>query len=181
MLLIYKWSHVHVLFFDAVLRIVLVFGEVQAYNLRSKNLFFKNCWQNPTKVSFMYHQWTPTVDMFLKVPITDILVFFRNIFQEQLSWHKHPHLIIHIIFTVFLTIVYEKTDERYIKWQRMTTSDSEWYNQWQRMTTSDNGMTTSGTKSDNESYNEWQRMITSDNEWLLRPIFFSLFFSRGTN
>ena len=155
MLLIYKWSHVHVLFFDAVLRIVLVFDEVQAYNLRSKNLFFKNCWQNPTKVSFMYHQWTPTVDMFLKVPITDFLVFFRNIFQEQLSWHKHPQLIIHIIFTVFLTIVYEKTDERYIKWQRVTASDTTSDNEWQQVTT------------------EWQQVVqkvttsrtTSDSEW----------------
>ena len=55
-------------------------------------------------------------------------------------------------------IVYKKTDEWYIEWQRVvqrvTTNDNEWYNEWQRMTTSDN-----------EWYNEWQRMTTSDNEW----------------
>ena len=55
-------------------------------------------------------------------------------------------------------IVYKKTDEWYIEWQWMTTSDAksdnEWYNKWQRMTVSDN---------------EWQRVVqrmtTSDNEW----------------
>ena len=66
------------------------------------------------------------------------------------------------------TIVYKKTDEWYIEWQRVTTNDNEWqrvvqrvttndnewYNEWQRMTTSDN-----------EWYNKWQRMTTSDNEW----------------
>ena len=55
-------------------------------------------------------------------------------------------------------IVYKKTDEWYIEWQRMTNSDNEWYNEWQWMTTSDN-----------EWYNEWQRVvqrvITNDNEW----------------
>ena len=44
----------------------------------------------------------------------------------------------------FLTIVYKKTDEWYIEWQRMTTSDNELYNEW---------------------YNEWQRMTTSDKGW----------------
>ena len=56
------------------------------------------------------------------------------------------------------TIVYKKTDKRYIEWQRVTTNDNEWYNEWQRMTTS-------GTTNDNEWYNEWQRMTTSGNEW----------------
>ena len=83
-------------------------------------------------------------------------------------------------------IVYKKTDELYIEWQRVTTNgttsdnvwqrvttngtthdnewqrvttnDSEWYNEWQRMTTS-------GTTSDNEWYNEWQQVTTNDNEW----------------
>ena len=49
-------------------------------------------------------------------------------------------------------IVYKKTEEWYIEWQRVvqrvTTSDNEWYNEWQRMTTSDN-----------EWYNEWQRVV----------------------
>ena len=43
-------------------------------------------------------------------------------------------------------IVYKKTDEWYIEWQRMTASD----NKWQRVTTSEN---------------EWQRVRASDNEW----------------
>ena len=68
----------------------------------------------------------------------------------------------------FLRIIYKKTEEWYIEWQRvttndnkwqrvvqrMTTSESEWYNEWQRMTTSHK-----------EWYNEWQRITTSDNEW----------------
>ena len=51
-------------------------------------------------------------------------------------------------------IVYKKTDEWYIEWQRMTTSDNEWYNEWQRVTTSK-------TTSDNE----WKQMAMSDSEW----------------
>ena len=74
-------------------------------------------------------------------------------------------------------IVYKKTDEWYIEWQRVTTSgttsDSEWYNEWQWMTASGNEWERM-TKSDNE----WQGMTTSgttnDNEWPFRPIF--LFF-----
>ena len=68
-----------------------------------------------------------------------------------------------IISTV--KIVYKKTGECYIKWQRVTTSgttsdnnDNEWYNQWQEVTTS-------GTRGDSKWYNERQRMTTSDNEW----------------
>ena len=55
-------------------------------------------------------------------------------------------------------IVYKKTDEWYIEWQRVTTSDNEWYNKWQRMTTS-------GTTSDNEWYSKWQRVTTNGNKW----------------
>ena len=59
-------------------------------------------------------------------------------------------------------IVYKKTDEWYIEWQRVTMSgaanDNEWQRVVQRMTTSDN-----------EWYNEWQRVVQrvtkSDNEW----------------
>ena len=54
------------------------------------------------------------------------------------------------ILRVVTTIVYKKTDEWYIKWQRVTTNDNEWYNEWQRVTTSDK---------------EWQRMAMSDSEW----------------
>ena len=53
-------------------------------------------------------------------------------------------------------IVYKKTDEWYIEWQRITASDNVWYNEWQRMTTS-------GTISDNEWCNEWQRVTISAN------------------
>ena len=57
-----------------------------------------------------------------------------------------------------VAIVYKKTDEWYIEWQRVTTNDNDWYNEWQRMKMSDN---------------EWQRVgqrmkaggKTSDNEW----------------
>ena len=68
-------------------------------------------------------------------------------------------------------IVYKKTDEWYIEWQRVTTSgttsdyewrvttnDNEWHNEWQRVV---QRVTTSGTTSENE----WQRVATSDNEW----------------
>ena len=48
-----------------------------------------------------------------------------------------------------IMIVYKKTDEWYIEWYRMTTSD----NKWQQMTASD---TTSDSK--------WQRMTKDDNE-----------------
>ena len=64
-----------------------------------------------------------------------------------------------IIFQALLKpIVYKKTHEWYIEWQRVTTSDNEWYNEWQQIT--------SGTMSDNEWYNEWQQMATNDKEWL---------------
>ena len=65
-------------------------------------------------------------------------------------------------------IVYKKTGEWYIEWQRMTTNKNEWYKEWQRMTTSDNEwynqwqrVTKSGTTGDNE----WQRVTMSDKEW----------------
>ena len=61
-------------------------------------------------------------------------------------------------------IVYKKTDEWYIEWQRLTTSgitsDNEWYNELQRMTASDKEWQRVTTSDD-----EWQRMTTSDNEW----------------
>ena len=76
----------------------------------------------------------------------------------------------------FGMIVYKKTDEWYIEWQRMRTSDNEWYNEWQRViqrvttsgTTSDNEwqrMTTSGTMSDNKWYNKWQRVTAGGIKW----------------
>ena len=48
------------------------------------------------------------------------------------------------LWPILNTIVYKKTYEWYIEWQRMTTSDNKWYNEWRRMKTSDN---------------EWQRVV----------------------
>ena len=79
-------------------------------------------------------------------------------------------------------IVYKKTDEWYIEWQRgttndndwqqmvqrVTTNDNEWYKEWQQMTTSDNEwqrVVSWVTNSDNEWYNEWQRVTTNGNVW----------------
>ena len=43
------------------------------------NIFFKICWQYPTKASFEYQQWTATVHIFLKVP--DIYRFIGLLFK----------------------------------------------------------------------------------------------------
>ena len=62
----------------------------QAANISSKKFFFKNLLTNSTKVYFVYQQWTPTVDLFLKVSITDYLdFFFQSKFQDMLFWRKH--------------------------------------------------------------------------------------------
>ena len=39
---------------------------------------------------------------------------------------------------LFISIVYKKTDEWYIEWQRATTSGTTSDDEWQRVTTSDN-------------------------------------------
>ena len=71
--------------------------------------------------------------------------------KNQLLKHKckqqEEKCVWHAVYTPFLLIVYKKTDEWYIEWQQMTTSDNEWYNEWQRRTKSDN---------------EWQWMTASD-------------------
>ena len=55
-------------------------------------------------------------------------------------------------------IVYKKTDEWYIEWQRVLDQVTTSYNEWKRMTTSG---TTNGSV--------WQRVVlwvkTSDNKW----------------
>ena len=55
-------------------------------------------------------------------------------------------------------IVYKKTDEWYIEWQRVVDQVTTSYNEWKRMTTS-------GTTNDSV----WQRVVlwvkTSDNKW----------------
>ena len=70
------------------------------------------------------------------------------------------------------TIVRQKTDESYNKWQRVTTSgttsESKWYNEWQRVTMNDNkwqGVTTSDTTSNNECQRVVQQMKTNETEW----------------
>ena len=73
------------------------------------------------------------------------------------------------LFTCFdlFMIVYKKTEEWYIEWQWVKTSNNEWYNEWQQMTTSDNEwqqVTTSGTTTENER----QRVVTSANFPFLR-------------
>ena len=69
-------------------------------------------------------------------------------------------------------IVYKKTDEWYIKWQRVaksgTTSDNEWQRVVQRVTTNDNEwqrVVQRVTANDNEWYNKWQRVTSNDNKW----------------
>ena len=62
-------------------------------------------------------------------------------------------------------IVYKKTDERYIEWQRARTSGTKSENGWQWMTTSGQQMTSSVTTSGTTSDNEWQRVTTNGNEW----------------
>ena len=67
-------------------------------------------------------------------------------------------------FKLFKTIVYKKTDEWYIEWQRVTTSGTTSGNEWEWVTTNGNEwqrMTTLGTTNDNE----WQRVTTNDNKW----------------
>ena len=74
-------------------------------------------------------------------------------------------------------IVYKKTDEWYIEWERVTTSgttsDNEWERVVQRVTMSDKEWQKVTT-----SDKEWQRMLkrvtTNDNEWPFRLVF--LFF-----
>ena len=51
-------------------------------------------------------------------------------------------------FVHLFSIIYKKTDEWHIEWQRMTTSDNEWYNEWQQMAMSDSEW--------QQWYNEWK-------------------------
>ena len=71
-------------------------------------------------------------------------------------------------------IVYKKTEQWYIEWQRVmqrkTTNDNEWQpmttsgtirdSEWERVTMSDNEWQRMTTR-----HNEWQRLTTTDNEW----------------
>ena len=72
----------------------------------------------------------------------------ENFFQRT-----HPWIFV-VIVNGLRTIVYKKTDEWYIEWQRITTSgatnDNEWQRVVQRVRTNDN---------------ELQQMAISDSEW----------------
>ena len=67
---------------------------------------------------------------------------------------------------MILLIVYKKTDECYIEWQRVTTSgttsDNKWQRVVQRVTTNDKEWQWV-TTNDNEWYKEWQRVTISAN------------------
>ena len=60
-------------------------------------------------------------------------------------------------------MIYKKTDELYIEWQRMRPNDSEWQQVVQQVTPNDNEwqrVVQRVTISDNE----WQKVITNDSE-----------------
>ena len=59
----------------------------------------------------------------------------------------------------YLWIVYKKTDEWYIEWQRVTTNDKE----WQQVI-----------RNGNEWHNELQRMTTSDHFGYFSGVFFQI-------
>ena len=61
-------------------------------------------------------------------------------------------------------IVYKKTDEWYIEWQRVVQQETMSDNVWQWVTTNDN------------DDNKWEQMTTSDSEWLI----FLFWNNRGT-
>ena len=88
-----------------------------------------------------------------------LLDFFRSMFSFYSHWKHHfPFIRKHHK----ARIVYKKTDEWYIGWQRVvqrvTTNDKEWQQ-----------MTTSGPTSDKEWQREIQRVTTNSNEWQRVP------------
>ena len=85
------------------------------------------------------------------LPVNFVKCLRTSFFTEHLWW-----LLLFSVEAVssfallFFLIVYKKTDEWYIEWQRVTTSGTTSYNndnEWQWV------------------YSEWQRIKTSDNEW----------------
>ena len=93
--------------------------------------------------------------------------FLQKLGQVLLT--KSKRLLKRLKFTSKKLIVYKKTDEWYIKGQRVTTSGTRSDNEWQQVTTNNNEwynelqrVTTSSTTSGNEWYNEWQRVTTND-------------------
>ena len=89
------------------------------------------------------------------LPVNFVKCLRTSFFTEHLWW-----LLLFSVEAVssfallFFLIVYKKTDEWYIEWQRVTTrgatTDKEWQRVIQRVTTNDK---------------EWQQMTASDNEW----------------
>ena len=72
-----------------------------------------------------------------------------HMFFHKRYFNRNIRLFEMLIFM----IVYKKTEEWYIEWQRVTTNDSKWEQVVQRVITSDN-----------DWYNEWQQVTKSDNE-----------------
>ena len=68
-------------------------------------------------------------------------------------------------------IVYKKTDEWYIEWQRMKTSDSEWEgvtrndNEWQRMTASN-----PTNENDTVPFKEWKTATKHRNRYTIQRV-----------
>ena len=110
-------------------------------------------------------------------PNTGVFLRIMRNFEERLFYRTPP---------VAASIVYKKTNEWYIEWQRVATSgtnsDRKWYKEWQqvvqRVTTNDNEwqrVVQQVTTNDNKwqqvvqrviaSDNQWHRMTRSDNEW----------------
>ena len=84
------------------------------------------------------------------LPLYGTFYWKWNIFDIALNFNSYFILTYYLWFSKpFLMIVYKKTDEWYIEWQRVTTNNNECYNEW---------------KNDSEWYNEWQQMTTNSNE-----------------
>ena len=91
--------------------------------------------------------------LFLPFLFTYILfTYILCVLREELSCIKSNQQILTSTSESFLKIVYKKTDEWYIEWQRETTNDNEWYNEWYNEWQQTNDK-------------EWQRVIRNDNEW----------------
>ena len=89
------------------------------------------------------------------LPLYGTFYWKWNIFDIALNFNSYFILTYYLWFSKpFLMIVYKKTDEWYIEWQRVTKNDNE----WQRVTTS-------STTSDKEWQRVIQRVTTRDKKW----------------
>ena len=137
-------------------------------HFRLENFFINSCWickktslfEDLFNASFSKLSANPDLTKsqqkfcsFLRLaPRTFFNVFWRH-YIETLYWNTFL-LFTLVEFKSSFLIVYKKTDEWYIKWQRMTTFGTTSDNEWQRVTTNDN---------------QWQRVIQrviiNDNGW----------------